>query len=108
MRLQMIRARQKKGPLLLPLHLYSFWLKDQKWLAEQKRFAVSAKINESECRKLWGVRHDLATSLVRKLSWSYRYFFPSGLEVETLPFRAHSTFDIYFGRSFIRVPYSRE
>ena len=64
MRLQMIRT--KKGPLLLPLHLYSFWLKDQKWLAEQKRFAVSAKINESECRKLWGVRYyDLAT-----LSWS--------------------------------------
>ena len=79
-----------------------------KWLAEQKRFAVSAKINESECRKLWGVRHDLATSLVRKLSWSYRYFFPSGLEVETLPFRAHSTFDIYFGGSFIHIPYSRE
>ena len=54
----MIRARQKKGPLLLPLHLYSFWLKDQKWLAEQKRFAASAKINESECRNVAYVLQD--------------------------------------------------
>ena len=47
----------KKGPYIL-LHLYSFWLKDQKWLAEQKRFAASAKINESECRNVAYVLQD--------------------------------------------------
>ena len=38
--------------------MYSFWLKDQKWLAEQKRFAASAKINESECRNVAYVLQD--------------------------------------------------